>query len=276
MASLSGEAMRSKIGRTCALIFLLACSSSTPAAADDIERQARALKLIRDTAADICNTIQQDGSTKDLELSGTAKAKVDGALSKIADLGIEGSANFKSDQFKGVLHQELATAIRDNANCRLEVLKLLNEKLLSTPARSGANLQPSGKIGDILKNTVGSCSLGHAVNSSGTKFIDLCLCISGYDETRNILNYQIKIKGRSNERQTRGDASWITYQYNSSATFNSQANMDAKQSRILVHAEVSVGARHTVGAPAISHANFIIHLLVQLRGCRCWQQFLVQ
>jgi hypothetical protein len=99
-------------------------------AADDLPRQTEALKLIRETAADICNSIPMEGSNQSVDLSGDAKAKLSGAIAKIANLGVEGAAKYKSEQFKGVLHHELAGAIKDNASCKLQVLKMLSERLL--------------------------------------------------------------------------------------------------------------------------------------------------
>jgi hypothetical protein len=113
-----------------ALICIAGLMLPMSATADDLETQARALKVIRETAADICNTVAQEGTSQLLELSGNVKAKLGGAVAKIADLGIEGAGKYRTEEFKGLLQQELATAIKDNANCRLEVLKLLQEKML--------------------------------------------------------------------------------------------------------------------------------------------------
>ena len=137
--------MGRKFGLICFSVFFL-FQFRTAKAADDLQRQADALKLIRETAADICSTIQHEGSDQNVELSGNAKAKLSGALSKIADLGIEGAAKFKKDEFKGVLQTELAAVIRDNANCRLEVLKLLNEKLLPASTSPQLNQKMNYKI----------------------------------------------------------------------------------------------------------------------------------
>jgi hypothetical protein len=120
-----------------ALIGIAGLTLSVGAMADDLETQARALRLIRETAADICNTIAQEGSSQSLELSGDVKAKLGGAVTKMADLGIEGAGKYRTEEFKGPLQQELARAIKDNANCRLEVLKLLQEKMLG-PSQNSA------------------------------------------------------------------------------------------------------------------------------------------
>jgi hypothetical protein len=116
-------------------------------AAQDLETQARALKVIRETAADICNTIAQEGGSQVVELSGDVKAKLGGAVAKIADLGVQGAGKYKSEEFRGPLHHELAAAIKDNATCRLEVLKLLQEKMLGT-SKNPAQLKQSGQQAD--------------------------------------------------------------------------------------------------------------------------------
>jgi hypothetical protein len=130
----------------CLSILLTVFVGSPAAAADDLQQQTEALKLIRDTAADICNSIPLEGSSRTVELSGDAKAKLNGTLAKIADLGIEGAAKYKNEQFKGVLQTELATAIKSNADCKLQVLKMLTDKLLSGKTGQIPTLGPEGCV----------------------------------------------------------------------------------------------------------------------------------
>jgi hypothetical protein len=127
------------------LFGLTATLLASPAfAADDLQQQTEALKLIRETAADICNTIPLEGGNRTVELTGDAKAKLSGTLSKIADLGIEGAAKYKNEQFKGVLQTELATAIKSNADCKIQVLKMLSDKLLGGKVSDVPTLGPAG------------------------------------------------------------------------------------------------------------------------------------
>lgn len=116
---------------------------STGAAADDFEDKRRALQTIRDTAADICSTIEHEGSSSATELSGDVKGKLNAVISKLAELGIDTAGSYSSKEYKNVLQSELATAIQNNANCRLEVLKILEKKLLSPTAAPHQTNKPS-------------------------------------------------------------------------------------------------------------------------------------
>jgi hypothetical protein len=148
------------LSRAAICVFgLILMVPEAPAMADDLENQTRALKVIRETAADICNTIAQEGSSQVVELSGDVKAKLGGAVAKIADLGIQGVGKYRTEEFRGPLQQELALAIKDNSNCRFEVLKLLQEKMLG-PGKSG---QPTKGINTV--NTVNAGGDANAVNN---------------------------------------------------------------------------------------------------------------
>jgi hypothetical protein len=114
---------------TCAALF------GQPVAADNLDFQARALKIIREAAADICTTVKQEGDTQTVDLSGNVKAKLGGAVAKIAELGVEGAGKYKSEQYKNVLQKDLAEIIRRNTDCRLEVFRLLQEKMITSSNR---------------------------------------------------------------------------------------------------------------------------------------------
>lgn len=100
--------------------------------ADDLEKQKDALNVIADFADRMCNKVPLIGGTENLELSGTAKAELNGLLKKIADLGIEGAAKYQQDEYENVLQKDLATLLRDSSKCKLEVWKDLKDKLLTT------------------------------------------------------------------------------------------------------------------------------------------------
>jgi hypothetical protein len=127
------------------LIFSLSClltPLSSLASADDFVAQARALKLISESAADICNTVEKEGSSQSTELSGDVKAKLSGVVSKIADLGVEGAGKFSSAEYRNVLHQDLAKTLQSNAECKLSGFKLLQEKMIgSIEPASGSSSQ---------------------------------------------------------------------------------------------------------------------------------------
>jgi hypothetical protein len=98
--------------------------------AQDLGAQAAALKVIRETAADICYTVEQQGQRTDTQLTGETKAKLNGAISRIIDLGVEGSAQLKNNEYRGVLQEELSSTLKNSADCRKDVFDKLIQKML--------------------------------------------------------------------------------------------------------------------------------------------------
>jgi hypothetical protein len=123
------DTMRPFLTGIYSLIFLT--SISAPVNADDLAAQAQALKVISSFASETCGSaIPLEGDNKHLELSGDVKAELAGIVKKVADLGISGAGKYQSDQFKNVLHEQLAQALQDTSKCKLRVFELLQEKMI--------------------------------------------------------------------------------------------------------------------------------------------------
>ena len=140
------------------LIWLAELSSA--AAQPDISIQRAALKEIRETAADICYTVEQRGRKSEAQLTGEVQAKVTGIVSKIADLGIKGSGQISSQEYQGVSQEALGAALTASANCRERVFNKLVDKILSSP--SGKASPPAPRSGPV----------GAATNTAGSTFPD--------------------------------------------------------------------------------------------------------
>lgn len=116
-----------------------------------------ALRLINETAGQICQTSPLEQNSTGTELSGEAKAKVGGIVGKLVDLGISGAAEYQSGHSAGVLQKDLITAIEIGNKCKLQVFLTLERDLLgakrSTP---GVQTEPFGgdpdKPGAMKKN----------------------------------------------------------------------------------------------------------------------------
>jgi hypothetical protein len=98
--------------------------------AQSAEEQQKALAAITDAADRICASVPIEGSGTNVQLTGEAKAKLDGVVKKIADLGIEGAGKYESEEYKGLLRQDLAAGLKSNSDCKLTVLKVLQEKMI--------------------------------------------------------------------------------------------------------------------------------------------------
>src|SRR4051794_4295792 len=115
------------------LVTLLSLGALLPAAAQT--PLSAALKEIRETAADICATVEQKGQKSNLQLSGEVQAKVAGVSAKLADLGVKSSGEISSQEYQGVSQEVLATALSDIRTCRQHVFdKLLDKMIVSAYA----------------------------------------------------------------------------------------------------------------------------------------------
>jgi hypothetical protein len=91
--------------------------------------QRAALKEIRETAADICYTVEQRGQKSEAQLTGEVQAKVTGVVAKVADLRVKGSGKISSQEYQGVSQEALAAALTASVNCRERVFYKLVDKI---------------------------------------------------------------------------------------------------------------------------------------------------
>jgi hypothetical protein len=115
-------------------VFFVAISAASEANAQSqsIDVQAKALDLITKTADSVCGIVQHHGNSESLNVKGEVKAQLSGLIKQLADLGISGAADFNSDQYEGVIRTDLATAIRNSAECKLNVFDKLQAKMIKS------------------------------------------------------------------------------------------------------------------------------------------------
>ena len=82
-------------------------------AADNLDRQQKALNIIADFADKLCKDIPLTGTSSGVELTGNAKAELKGIVSKVAELGFEGAAKYKDSRYEGPLQTDLAVMLKD-------------------------------------------------------------------------------------------------------------------------------------------------------------------
>lgn len=121
-------------------LFVLIFLEMSAVRAQDLEQQKAALKAISETANEICTKVPIENETKNVELTGDAKAKLAGVIGKVVDLGIEGAAKYTSGSSKGVLQKDLAEAVKKGNDCSLSVFNTLVEKML--PKKSSDASKP--------------------------------------------------------------------------------------------------------------------------------------
>ena len=91
---------------------------------------SEALAEIRLTAESICQSVPIEGSSSSVSLTGRANAQLEGLLRRLAELGIDGNAEFQEENFTGVLRDQLADAIGSANECRLSVFETLVDAIL--------------------------------------------------------------------------------------------------------------------------------------------------
>jgi hypothetical protein len=104
------------------------------------------LKLITDTAAQICTMVPIEGTNENIDLTGDAQAKLNSTIKKFVDLGLEGAAKFQSGEYKGVLREQLAIAIKNGNDCKLSVFNTLLGKLAPPIGISSSGVSGSDAI----------------------------------------------------------------------------------------------------------------------------------
>ena len=114
--------------------------------ADNLDRQKKALDIIGEFADKICKDIPLEVTSERVELTGKAKADLNIIIKSLVDLGFEGAAKYSTSNSKGILQADLAKAIKDNSECKLQVFGALNDKLITTAT------QQSGKGKIIMRN----------------------------------------------------------------------------------------------------------------------------
>ena len=113
-------------------VFAIFAASEASAQSQSTDAQAKALDLITNAADRVCNIVKQAGSSESLNVKGEVKAQLSGLIKQLADLGISGAADFNSDQYEGVIRTDLATAIKDNAQCKFNVFDKLQAKMIKS------------------------------------------------------------------------------------------------------------------------------------------------
>lgn len=106
----------------------------------------QSLDMIADFAERICSEVPLEGSSSNLNLSGSAESKLTALLKSMAAIGIEGAAKYEQKQFKGFLQNDLRAAIQDSNLCRLRVAETLLNKLLSAPAGRASRIPPTARF----------------------------------------------------------------------------------------------------------------------------------
>jgi uncharacterized protein YecT (DUF1311 family) len=106
-------------------------------AQNDLGRQTQALVVIETAANSICYNVAQRGGQPDTILNG--------AIDKVTDLNVKGSAQLTNDEYRGVLQAELSNTLKFTQDCKKSVFDTLVTKMLPT-AFTDTGLSVSGIV----------------------------------------------------------------------------------------------------------------------------------
>jgi pYEATS domain-containing protein involved in immunity len=118
---------------------ILVVGMAASLSAQDLDAQKAALDVIRETAKDICYTVEQKGQKSETQLTGDVQAKVNSALAKVVDLGVKGSGSIGNEDYQGVTQEALASALKSSGECRLKVFERLVDKMLPVAHRDSVS-----------------------------------------------------------------------------------------------------------------------------------------
>jgi hypothetical protein len=128
--------VRSKIAKECRMNYKIAqtlclltiITIATPSFADD---PGKALDEIASFAERVCQTAPIKSQSEELQLSGKADAELKGLLSKVANLGVTGAAQYKKTESEGVLQKDLASLLSKGEDCKQNISNKLIDKLIT-------------------------------------------------------------------------------------------------------------------------------------------------
>jgi hypothetical protein len=126
--------------------------TSPPASCATQAEQEQALRSVYEAADRICGQVAKKGTAQELELSGGAKAELANVLRKLANIGIEGTAKYRTSEYEGVLQQDLAKVLNTTTECRRDVFLRLTEVLLPQATSESASAADRARARTAVRN----------------------------------------------------------------------------------------------------------------------------
>jgi hypothetical protein len=114
------------------------------------------INLIKQTAADLCNTVKEArGQKSESEIKGDIQAKLNGLAGRLVDLSAGGQGSIKSQQFEGLTQDATAIAMQGDRECRERLFNRMFDKLglNQAPAQPAYDPKPDIKTLGKYLNT---------------------------------------------------------------------------------------------------------------------------
>lgn len=128
------------------LAFLLAFAFFLKANAQQVTKEQ--LDMIADFADRLCQEMELAG--EEFSLSGQAEADLGSILKRLADIGVEGAADFSLKRYSGFTQEDLLEAMRESNQCKTIVWRDLQNQIFQDEKQSGLAVcdPPGGASGD--------------------------------------------------------------------------------------------------------------------------------
>jgi uncharacterized protein YecT (DUF1311 family) len=131
--------------RTTIAFAMLSVICATPVSAQDIylSRQKQALGVILETANSLCYTLNQQGRMVEGDVSGTTKATLDDAVSRIKSLDLIGTGKLTERDYQGVQQDALPDALESSQACKRAIFDRLVVVMVPGVADTGLPISRS-------------------------------------------------------------------------------------------------------------------------------------
>ena len=87
------------------------------------------LIVIANTAERICGVVKDQGSASSAAAKGAVSVELKGLASELAKAGAEGSGSISSEEYQGVVREQVGPLMKDLSNCRFQVFQILAFKI---------------------------------------------------------------------------------------------------------------------------------------------------
>lgn len=115
-------------------LILMCTPFSSSVAQQNMQAISEGLDLISTFAGKMCGNVPIYSSSQSADLSVTGKVELNEILQKLANVGATASGKIQDSKTMGVLQNELAGALKDQATCNQKIFENLKDIILPKPA----------------------------------------------------------------------------------------------------------------------------------------------
>lgn len=92
---------------------------------DSLENNRKVIELIKGTAVDLCGKSVNSGGSTEYDISGNARATINGLMKKLTNIGVSVSGKLKENKYFGVLQKDVLENNKNISTCNVQVFNRL-------------------------------------------------------------------------------------------------------------------------------------------------------